>query len=586
MEKPVVTPKKRKIDSECRVFKSSWTNDYFVIKNDGVALCLICQATIAVFKEYNIKRHYFTKHSFTFDSLTGQLRIDRVNDLIQNLIQEQTLIKTEKEAHVAPSKISFLIAEAIAKSGKPLSEGEFIKDCLGIFTSVACPEKSPLLDKISLSRQAMTRRIDDLSSNIQMSLINRLSTCLFYSLGVLENTGFNDKSQLVIFVRGVTRTFNVVEELLDLYPIKRATTGKDILNKVNQTLTKFDLPVEKLSGITTDGSPVMTDNFNGFVSLMLQSVPQKVFVHHCIINQEQLCAQTLQMKHVMDSVNSIVSFVRSNRPNPKPIQNFFKELGPDADNVPLFSRATAPTKFWLLLPEIKTFLINKGTDVSFMDDDEWLNDLAFLADMTVYLSDLNEKIQAKDQLVNKLYEHVQTFIQKLELIQKQLSAKKVVHCPTLSTRFPEIVNHEKYSVLIGNLGDEFIHRYMDFMKHSEDLELFSDPFGISAFDANDKFQLELIGIQNGSDLKRAFLEHDLLTFYTKYIPSETYPNLSLHALRYISMFGSTYCCEQLFSKMKNFKIKSKLTDGHLSGILRVATSSVPADIDYLCEQHQ
>uniref|UniRef100_H2ZV75 HAT C-terminal dimerisation domain-containing protein n=1 Tax=Latimeria chalumnae TaxID=7897 RepID=H2ZV75_LATCH len=207
---------------------------------------------------------------------------------------------------------------------------------------------------------------------------------------------------------------------------------------------------------------------------------------------------------------------------------------------------------------------------------------------TKYLADLNVKLQGKDQFVSKLYEHVQTFIQKLEMIQKQLAMKKVVHFTTLSTKHAETANHEKYSALIGCLRDEFKQRFADFRKHCDKLKLFADPFGTDATDAHDMFQLELTEIQNDSDTKRAFAEHDLLTFYSQYVPSESYPELSKHALRFIALFGSTYCCKQLFSRMKNVKTKSRslLTDGHLSGILRIATSSVRADIDYLCKQKE
>ena len=50
---------------------------------------------------------------------------------------------------------------------------------------------------------------------------------------------------------------------------------------------------------------------------------------------------------------------------------------------------------------------SKEKDVSFMEDDQWLNDLAFLVDITKYLAELNGKLQGKEHCVNKLYEHVQ-----------------------------------------------------------------------------------------------------------------------------------------------------------------------------------
>ena len=87
------------------------------------------------------------------------------------------------------------------------------------------------------------------------------------------------------------------------------------------------------------------------------------------------------------------------------------------------SKAATLSRFWGLRDEIKTFMANKGKDVSFLDDTSWLSDLAFLVDMTKYMADLNVKLQGKDQLVHKLFEHVVTFIQKLELIQTQLDLK-------------------------------------------------------------------------------------------------------------------------------------------------------------------
>ena len=41
------------------------------------ALCLICNDTIAVLKEYNIRRHYESKHSSHYSQFTGQLRTEK-----------------------------------------------------------------------------------------------------------------------------------------------------------------------------------------------------------------------------------------------------------------------------------------------------------------------------------------------------------------------------------------------------------------------------------------------------------------------------------------------------------------------------
>ena len=153
-----------------------------------------------------------------------------------------------------------------------------------------------MVERINLSHQTIARRIDDLALNITDSLIQRLSECQFYSLALDESTDVRDTAPLANFVRGVIDTFEVVEELLDLCPMKNTTTGQDIFNEANRVLGKFSLPADKLCGRTTDGAPAMTGKHNGFFSLMLKSVPHVLITHHCIIHQEQLCAKTLEMK--------------------------------------------------------------------------------------------------------------------------------------------------------------------------------------------------------------------------------------------------------------------------------------------------
>ena len=80
--------------------------------------------------------------------------------LKRNTAGQQLLLKTLSKSSEETTKISFLIAEVIAMRGKPLSEGEFVKDCLSMFTSVACPDKTSVVEKISLSHQTVARRVD------------------------------------------------------------------------------------------------------------------------------------------------------------------------------------------------------------------------------------------------------------------------------------------------------------------------------------------------------------------------------------------------------------------------------------------
>jgi len=51
-------------------------------------------------------------------------------------------------------------------------------------------------------------------------------------------------------------------------------------------------------------------------------------------------------------------------------------------------------------------------------------------------------------------------------------------------------------------------------------------------------------------MKRAFSEQDVLSIDSGYFSSDSYRNLSQDAKNFTAVFGSTYCCKQLFSRMK------------------------------------
>ena len=91
--------------------------------------------------------------------------------------------------------------------------------------------------------------------------------------------------------------------------------------------------------------------------------------------------------------------------------------------------------------------------------------------------------------------------------------------------------------------------------------------------------MELEELQCNNELKARFR-----------ISSNNFPKYIALVQRIVAMFGSTYCCEQLFSKMKYTKshLRSQLSDRHLNDILLLSTSFIEPDIETLLhgKQHQ
>ena len=65
---------------------------------------------------------------------------------------------------------SYEVAKLIAQHGKPFSDGDFIKQCLIKVTEIMCPEKMQDFNNMSLSRNTVARRIEDLSANLKLQL--------------------------------------------------------------------------------------------------------------------------------------------------------------------------------------------------------------------------------------------------------------------------------------------------------------------------------------------------------------------------------------------------------------------------------
>ena len=64
--------KKRKVKDENRYFNEKWKFDYFYTLIKGKAFCLLCLDSVSILKEYNIKRHYETKHKTNYKNFQDQ----------------------------------------------------------------------------------------------------------------------------------------------------------------------------------------------------------------------------------------------------------------------------------------------------------------------------------------------------------------------------------------------------------------------------------------------------------------------------------------------------------------------------------
>ncbi|CAK1586966.1 unnamed protein product [Parnassius mnemosyne] len=198
--------------------------------------------------------------------------------LKRELIGQQAMFTKPIQDSKIAKEVSYEISRIIAKRSRPLNDGHFVKECIEIAAEKMCTEAAKNFEKIQLNRITIQRRIMSLSA-------------------LDESTDISSIAQLLIFIRGVTQDFELLEGLLGMCSLKGQTRGVDILNVLLDECSKTDLDLSKLSGIATDGAPSMIGINSGLVTLLKKYLQEKninaedLMQFHYIIHQEALCSK-------------------------------------------------------------------------------------------------------------------------------------------------------------------------------------------------------------------------------------------------------------------------------------------------------
>ncbi|GBM69683.1 hypothetical protein AVEN_49056-1 [Araneus ventricosus] len=182
-----MTTKKRKVDSECRAFNDEWTWKYFFTVLKDKLVCLICNEAVAVFKEYNISRHFTSKHkNCNYEAMSEYERKQNVESLCKKLSGRQNFFKKVNTIQEAATHASYIVAYNITKNNKALSDGEFVKKCMLQDCDVLCPDKKNNFQTVSLSRKTVTSRIEAIYKNLTSQLESKIGQFKFCSIAMDE----------------------------------------------------------------------------------------------------------------------------------------------------------------------------------------------------------------------------------------------------------------------------------------------------------------------------------------------------------------------------------------------------------------
>ena len=202
----------------------------------------------------------------------------------------------------------------------------------------------------------------------------------------------------------------------------------------------------------------------------------------------------------------------------------------------------------------------------------FLQDLLFLTDIMQHLQSLNLSLQGKEKIISDLAQTIFSFQKKITLFQRDLTLKTFNHFPQMNKMIisnPSIQydDHkiESYREKLQNLLEDFQKMFIDlhalksslgFIINSFLIDIIGDgcPIPSNIVEEVSQFETELLDLQEDQNLLMLHKTLTLLEFW-KIVPEVKYPLLKKISIKFISIFGSTYTCESLFSTMKFVKSK-------------------------------
>ena len=149
-----------------------------------------------------------------------------------------------------------------------------------------------------------------------------------------------------------------------------------------------------------------------------------------------------------------------------------------------------------------------------------------------------------------MHAHITAFEVKLRLWEAQLANDQLDNFPRLAACVPDDVEPDTCVSAVASLMEEFASRFAEVRPLAADFKLFTAPFDFPVDDVPSPLQMELVEVQCNDELKPKFYVSSPLSFFRDIaLPSRNFPKYIAHVQRIVTMFGGTYCCEQLFSKM-------------------------------------
>ncbi|XP_028977051.2 general transcription factor II-I repeat domain-containing protein 2A-like [Esox lucius] len=253
-----------------------------------------------------------------------------------------------------------------------------------------------------------------------------------------------------------------------------------------QMLNERGIDVKHILSITTDGAPAMIGKEKGAVQ-HLKEQHSDLLTYHCIIHQSVLCASLgKEYSDVMETIMKLVNYLRaSSALQHSLLRAFLTEVNAAYDdlllhnNVRWLSKGRVLERFWAIRKDLEMFLsqqknVKASHYLDFLRDNDTMEVVAFLVDITSHINELNLKLQGQGNTVCDLMSAVRSFERRLEIFKSDITGPHI-HFPTLLQQTNG--NHHRHHLFfLEKLAEHFRMRFEGFNVGRQVLLCIPSPF--------------------------------------------------------------------------------------------------------------
>jgi len=199
---------------------------------------------------------------------------------------QQNCILKSNQNNTATLEASYLVALRVARESKPhtIAENLILHAAIDMVNIMIGTEEANKLKTIPLSNDTISRRINEMTTDVHNQIVQNLKSSEYFSIQFDESTDVTNLAQFLCFVR------YECENMLFCKSIPGHATGQGLFELFIETTKNEHLDWNKCISVCSDGARAITGKNSGLLIKLKELMPHIQWTH-CFLHRHALAAK-------------------------------------------------------------------------------------------------------------------------------------------------------------------------------------------------------------------------------------------------------------------------------------------------------